>query len=1205
MNNETQPLSSIVQATISQAETWQARAFSTMTKREKTQHRKLSGLVKNPADKHQLIRILDQVLRTDDPERAADQLTFLLRKYGVPSFLSSFEQLMARTLQVIGTIGAEVSMPMMRKYILALIQEWVLIDQDTALSDLLQDYRVKGITTNVNRIGEALLGEREAACRLEQYLTDLKNPEIPYISVKISTLFSQIDPLASKQALTILEERLSMLYREAITNVYTYTNGRTSHKFINLDMEEFRDAALTTKLLIKTAKKSEFLNLTAGITLQSYLPDFSDIQNQILTFAKERCERGGAALKMRLVKGANLEMERTEGSLHGWPSAPFESKLETDAHYKIMLHKALIKENAKVFNVGIASHNIFDLAYGYTLAKEQNSLEHVTFEMLNGMSPHVQRTLVADKLPVILYTPVVSPADVNAAIAYLVRRLDENTCQGHFLRDSFLLKVGSEAWNQQKDAFIESWELAQQLSPTRRRHQNRQAENISHSVEISTEFVNEPDTDFALETNQQWAKNIKATWCKSSSEEIISIPVVVGGHEQFNQKMIQDCRDISQPSTPIVIAQYAQATADDVNEAIITAKLDPDGWRMLPLENRKLLLAKAAQEIKRKRSDFIGLAAAVTGKVFREMDSEVSEAIDFALYYPQSMDNLNHIESLRIEGKGVVVVIAPWNFPLAIPAGGIFAALAAGNTVILKPSSASVPIAWLLCQCCWEAGISKKALQFLPCKDNKLATKLATHPDVDCVIFTGSTQTIRQMLVAHPTVKLIAETGGKNSTIITAMADIDQAIKNVMQSAFSNSGQKCSATSLLIVEQSVFDNPQFARKLADAVSSLSVGYAWDTQTFIGPLIAEPSDTLSRGMRIDNKESWLVEPKQIGHDVRLWSPGIKWNVEQGSFTHTNELFGPVLGVMRALDLKDAVELANNTGYGLTAGIESLDIREQQYWMDNIRAGNLYINRPTTGAIVYRQPFGGIRLSNFGPGLKTGGPHYIVSMLNINEVQQETLPKPKIASSKLASILRMLEDQVSPHSVSAEDETNKGTNHHIQKALKAGYCYYERFNSHFSRPIPTIPLRGQDNIIRYRPVGTVMVRLHPKDTAYDILTRILATYVTENKLFLSAPPEVETEFRNLFSARIWNLLTQGEGIHYQTDEEVAAKLGFMDRIRYASPDRIPAIVRETASRQGIFLADLPPLIEGRIELLYYMLEQSVCTNYHRYGNLGDRG
>ena len=337
---------------------------------------------------------------------------------------------------------------------------------------------------------------------------------------------------------------------------------------------------------------------------------------------------------------------------------------------------------------------------------------------------------------------------------------------------------------------------------------------------------------------------------------------------------------------------------------------------------------------------------------------------------------------------GVVVITPPWNFPYAIPAGGVLAALMAGNTVILKPAPQTVVTAWLLVNHLWEAGIPRDVLQFFPIADGDIGRALITDPRVAAVVLTGSYETAQMFLSWRPGLRLFAETSGKNGIVITGQADRDLAIKDLVKSAFGHSGQKCSAASLAILEDEVYDDPAFRRQLRDAAASLHVGPSTDPASFITPLVDRPGSSLLRALTtLEPEEEWLLEPKQVGSDPCLWSPGIKLGVRCGSWFHQTECFGPVLGLMRAGSLNEAISIQNGTPFGLTAGIHSLDPAEIDQWQQRIEAGNLYINRPITGAIVQRQPFGGWKKSSIGPGFKAGGPNYVhlfTQMNNAGEV-----------------------------------------------------------------------------------------------------------------------------------------------------------------------------------------------------------------------------
>jgi RHH-type transcriptional regulator, proline utilization regulon repressor / proline dehydrogenase / delta 1-pyrroline-5-carboxylate dehydrogenase len=357
------------------------------------------------------------------------------------------------------------------------------------------------------------------------------------------------------------------------------------------------------------------------------------------------------------------------------------------------------------------------------------------------------------------------------------------------------------------------------------------------------------------------------------------------------------------------------------------------------------------------------------GKTVREGDPEVSEAIDFARYYatatldPQSAP------------LGVVVVASPWNFPYAIPAGGVFAALMAGNAVVLKPPPEARRTAWLLANQCWRAGIPGDVLQYVASPDDDAGRRLITHPDVDTVVLTGSYDTAQLFLDWRPGLRLFAETSGKNAIVVTEAADVDAAIRDLLRSAFGHAGQKCSAASLAILTATVYDDPGFLTRLAAAVRSLRVGPAHEPATLVGPLIAPPGDALRRALTtLDDGERWLVQPHCLDGD-RLWTPGVRVGVAPGSWFHQTECFGPVLGVMRADGLAHAVELQNATPFGLTGGIHSLDDAEVERWLAGVAVGNAYVNRHITGAIVRRQPFGGWKRSSVGGAPKAGGPHYV--------------------------------------------------------------------------------------------------------------------------------------------------------------------------------------------------------------------------------------
>jgi RHH-type proline utilization regulon transcriptional repressor/proline dehydrogenase/delta 1-pyrroline-5-carboxylate dehydrogenase len=817
--------------------------------------------------------------------------------------------------------------------------------------------------------------------------------------------------------------------------------------------------------------------------------------------------------------------------------------------------------------------------------------------MLEGMANHQRRALFEMTRNVLLYAPACKQEDFVHAIGYLIRRLDENTGPDNFLSHAFKLHVDSPDWQRLERQFLDSFDRIESLPDAPRRTQNRQ-QRVAFRDNAGTPWHRmrgEPDTDFALPQNSDWAEQLVARWRQRCDAQAAEIPLVIGGVEITEPRDQRECRDPSRPG--VVVGRYRQANEHDIDAAVACAQQDEAGWRRRSHGERAEILRQVAHELRSARGELMGAALADGGKILTESDPEVSEAVDFVEFYTKTAEFWHERPGMRARGRGVVAVVSPWNFPIAIPCGGIAAALAAGNTVILKPASDTVLVAHELCQCFWRAGVPATALQMVPCSGATVGQRLVGHRAVDAVILTGGTETALQMLAAKPAMNLLAETGGKNATIVTALADRDQAIKHVLHSAFSHSGQKCSATSLLILEDEVYHDQAFRRTLCEAAASRAVGSAWDLPTSIGPLIRPPAGDLRRGLtQLEDQESWALEPRMDGEHPNLVSPAIKWGVQPGSFTHMTELFGPVLGVMRARNLSEAIQMVHATGYGLTSGLESLDDREQAIWMASVKAGNLYVNRPTTGAIVLRQPFGGMGKSSVGPGIKAGGPNYVLPLMDF-ETTELPAPAGSIADPQLAELCdEMLGSQ--------EDatEASRGQSSRLKAAIRS---YEQAMEEEFGQTHDHFRLVGQDNLRRYLPAGQVRLRIHPADNEFEVLARVAAARLAGCRVTVSAAPATRSAILERLESGTESWAAAIEFVE-ESDAELADAIrnGQIDRVRVAGRSRVPDLIWRAAAETGLHLATEPVLESGRVEVLWYLREQSLSVDYHRYGNLGAR-
>ncbi|EAI9482118.1 proline dehydrogenase family protein [Campylobacter upsaliensis] len=1164
----------MIQKSIALAEELQSKIEQNLSTSERQFHAKMQKLLNNPKNKVMLIELLDRSFRCKDKKASFELIEHTLNKFGIADFFSAFEKFLLFSFLNFGKLSPNLSVPFFISHLRNDTKAMVLdADENFLAPHITKRKNEQNITLNVNLIGEEVLGEAESKYRMQKYEEALKSSYITYISIKITTIFSQINIIDFDYSKDEVAKRLDKLYALALEE----QNRQGVSKFINLDMEEFRDLELTVAAFMESVGK---FDIKAGIVLQAYIPDSYEYLKKLLAFSKERVLKGMQPIKIRFVKGANMESEETIASQRGWELPTFERKIDTDSNYNKMLDLVLEDENYKYINVGIASHNIFEIAYAYTRIKEAGASESFTFEMLEGMS--LQCSYELSKMhDLILYAPVCDEAHFNNAIAYLVRRLDENTSEDNFMRYFFNLKVGSKEWEEQKSLFLNALEGIKTLDNTTHRKQDRtKTQNVPSSYTTKT-FTNESDTDFILSQNRLWAQNIKAKYENLSDYDVYP----VAGELDFTQADLNTL-EVKDKIAHRTIGTAYLAGENELKAALKVAK--NSNFTQKSSDEIYGILAKVAKLMRERRGDLIGLAALETGKTFLEIDPEVSEAIDFVEFYPHSLETLKKQNpNTTFKPKGIGVTIAPWNFPVGISVGTIAAPLAAGNVVLYKPSSLSMLTGYKLCECFWDAGIPRDALIFLPAKGSDISKYILSDEAVKFSILTGGEDTAYAMLEANPTLLLSAETGGKNATIVSKFADRDSAVKNIIHSAFSNSGQKCSATSLLVLEDEVYEDEEFKKALVDAAASLAVGSPFVFKNKLGALCDKPSEKLIKAINeLEAGEEWALKPQFIDDNAHLMTPGIKYGVKKGAFTHMNELFAPLLSVIRAKDLQEAIELVNATGYGLTAGFESLDEREWEYFHTHIEAGNIYINKPTTGAIVLRQPFGGVKKSAIGFGRKVGIYNYITQFMDI-EAKADT----NLLDSPLANALEKLSK--------ASDESTQAT---LANATLMAKSYAYHYKHEFSVARDYVNIRGEDNLFSYTRIKNLAFRVCEQDSLQDILGVIIGCHTLGLSPLVSHDSAQSSIIKEL--KKICKAVDLGADFVEENEEQFIAKISKFERIRYhAKADKNSPLYQATAKEAKIIIRD-KPLLNGRFELLFYHNEKALSVSYHRYGNLGIR-
>ncbi|HEX2178711.1 MAG TPA: bifunctional proline dehydrogenase/L-glutamate gamma-semialdehyde dehydrogenase, partial [Actinomycetota bacterium] len=788
------------------------------------------------------------------------------------------------------------------------------------------------------------------------------------LSVKPTALSPLFAPLTADEGVADVKSRLRPILRRA----------QAVGAFLNLDTEQYDVKSLTYRLAKELWGEPEFEGMEGGVVVQAYLKESADDLADLIEWSGRRAR----PFTVRLVKGAYWDAETVVAQTEGWPVPVFEHKAQTDLNYERCI-RLLHHKHGKV-RAAFASHNLRSLAYAVAYGRELGIPDRgYELQMLYGMAEPIQHAIRSLGLRLRVYAPV---GQLIPGMAYLVRRLLENTSNESFIRHRFAEGRSLE----ELVAVPEPVELAEAETAALRPSTDA-ANPAAYSPEPLAEWRQAPVRD-----------RFGAEVAGAASALGLEVPAVIGGREVRTAESIVS---VDPGNNAIVVARSAACGPAEAEEAVAVAAAAWDGWRRTPARERAGVLFRAGDWMRRRRGELAALEVFEAGKPWREADADVCEAIDFCEYYGREMIRLDRgglVESppgernrLTYDSRGVGVVIAPWNFPLAIPMGMTSAALVAGNPVILKPAEQTPAVAWQIVRAFRAAGLPDGVLSFLPGYGEQVGPALVEHPDVSFIAFTGSravglgiVEGAARAREGQTHVKrVIAEMGGKNAIIVDSDADLDQAVPGILYSAFGYAGQKCSAASRLIVLSSVYE--QTLERLAEAAHTLLIGHPRHPGTTVGPVIDADA--------YDRIRSYVAKGQAEGRAVLLrddvpdggWyvGPAIFDALKPDSDLVRHEIFGPVLAVLRAGSFDEALALANDTEYALTGGLFSRLPSHLRRAAEELRAGNVYLNRPITGAIVGRQPFGGYGMS--GVGSKAGGPDYLMQFLNPRTVTENML------------------------------------------------------------------------------------------------------------------------------------------------------------------------------------------------------------------------
>ncbi|HEY7000976.1 MAG TPA: L-glutamate gamma-semialdehyde dehydrogenase [Candidatus Udaeobacter sp.] len=899
-----------------------------------------------------------------------------------------------------------ISGPILRWNVSEIARQFIAGRNPDDVMRTLRKRRTQKIGFTVDLLGEAVVSEPETDEYAARYLDLLqglaretkdwtdplgKNSElfpVVNLSVKISALYSQINPADPADAIAHLTPKLRPLLRRA----------RELGAFVNFDMESYAHKNTTLELFKTVFSEEEFKDWPhAGIVTQAYLRDSEADLRDLIEWGRKR----GTRFAVRLVKGAYWDYETTKSRQNGWDCPVYLQKPESDANFETLTR--LLLENESIVTSAFGSHNVRSIAYAQALA-DQLGIDRSRFEfqLLYGMAGPIKHALVDMGYRVREYSPV---GELLPGMSYLVRRLLENTSNEGFLRAKFTEKASAE-------------ELLRDPRESLRQRQNGvlPPSNATNNMTTTTPkaqpgapYENAPLTNFALPEKQE---KMRAALREQRKQFGRKAPLTINGEKIWTDKMFSSVN----PSQPDQIVGYAaEADIPEAERAIAAARAAFEKWRGTSVEERCQLLERAAKILERRRFELSALEVFEVGKPWAQADGDIAEAIDFCTYYARQMRLMGRPRLTQdVPGeesyqhywpRGVALVIAPWNFPMAILCGMVSAALVTGNAVIMKPSEQSVIIGSMLMEIYEEAGVPPGVLNFLNGKGSVIGAHMVNHKDIDVIAFTGSREVGLWIWESagktregqRELKRVICEMGGKNAMIVDSDADLDEAIVDSIYSAFGFQGQKCSALSRLIVLEENYD--RVTERLLGAAASVRVGNPEEPDVVVGPVIDEAAyRRILEYIEIGKSEATLAyQAKEVPPHGYFIPPTIFTGVKPNMRIAREEIFGPVLSVIKVRDLDEAIEVANGTDYALTGGFFSRSPANIARVKAQLEAGNVYINRPCTGAIVGRHPFGGFKMS--GGGTKAGGRDYLLNFL-VPRVVTENVARHGLAPEETA-------------------------------------------------------------------------------------------------------------------------------------------------------------------------------------------------------------
>ena len=1156
-----------------------------------------------------LARAADGVLR---PEGTSAPAAALHRLAGdvpaaLPWMVRGAVQLGGALAPVLPTPGV----PLARRALADTLSGLYLDARSDRLGPALASLQSDDVALDVRLTAPAVRGETAARRRLDGIRALVARDDVHRVSVAVHEVVTGMSRWAFEADVEHAAERLLPLFRDAAA----------SGTRLTLVAEGREDLDLTVAVLTRVLEEPGLRAARAGIALPVAVPETLGALRELAAWARVRVSEGGAPLAVRLDDALPPTDDAVRAARHGWPAPAATDSADLDMLTVATVREALGRRGAEGMRVEFATGDTVRAAIVRTLAESADIPLDFAVPLGTGGWAEGRHVVLA---------PVIHPDDTDAVLAAVVARAaGRRTPEDAAVEDRIAAALATP-----------------EVSPAPARVPQR-------AVAPTPSILREPAADADAEPGLTQAVLGIARDATPGDTQALGPDVqqMLFGGQAFVDTAVFSVRETAElsgaapgfrnvagadPTVPDdrawahdVLARVDGSTAGDATAAAGRVD-DEDGldavisrvreaaeeWGSRAATDRSAVIDAASRSLSERRAELVEVLASESGALFAEADAEVDTAVDAAAYYAATAKELDRVAGAVFVPDRLTVVAPRWNASVGLCAAETLAALAAGSGVVLTPSPRARRAGAVVAEALWAAGVPRDVLAYVDLNEEASGRALVVHPGVDRVLLAGARATAERFLAWRPDLRMQALTAGRNAVIVTASADLDRAVSDIVDGAFARAGQAATASSLVILVGAVGRSARFLEQLKDAVASLRVGPADDPLSDVGPLVEEPSGDVRRALSVlADGERWLVEPRELdlGPETagRFWTPGVRTGVHAGSHLTRAAVAAPVLGILHAPTLARAIELQNLVGSGFVAGLHTRDAADLELWLDTVDAAVLRVNRSTRGGAVQREPLGGWGAAGVGPGAMSGGPNRLVALGS----WRPSSGGP--ASSTLH--LRGLDTRISSLIEAAQPTLDYAAFEWLRRGALSDAVAWDR---EFGRVKDASRLGLERNLLRYRPTD-VAVRA-TADAPWQAVLRVLVAAVRSGSRFtLSTPVGLPADVRHLLGE-------SGVPVSVETDAEwlqrMAGGIPDAEPTDDGAPDAVvpagprPSRVRLVGTAASVdtlrvalaeTLGGDPALTvyagevttAGRVELLPFLREQAVSIEAFRFGRPDD--